>query len=116
MVSVAKARVKGRLFALPMGYPALATGDGWAWGYLLTLRDTAVLAGFDTLEDYDPARSSAENEYERIKVDVFLEDGAPAGDAWAYVMDIDKINGMKGVIISNGDWDVEDPEELPSLD
>ncbi|WP_309395906.1 gamma-glutamylcyclotransferase family protein [Cerasicoccus maritimus] len=110
-----KAKVKGNLYALPMGYPAMAPGDGWAHGYLLTLHDEAVLKGFDTLEDYEPGRCPSENEYQRVEVNVYLEDGEDIGAAWTYVMDIDRINSHQGVIIANGDWDVDDPDTLPSL-
>jgi len=114
--SMSRARVRGRLFALPMGYPALVLGDGWAWGYLLTLRDSAVLKGFDTLEDFDPSRPAEENEYQRVKVDVVLENGATDGGVWAYVMDVEKVNALRGVIITNGEWVIDDTESLPSLD
>ncbi|MBK1857811.1 gamma-glutamylcyclotransferase family protein [Cerasicoccus arenae] len=113
--NILKAKVKGSLFALPLGYPALVTGDGWVQGYLLTLYDEAVLAGFDMLEDYDPDRCSSENEYERVEVSVYFEDGQAAGSAWAYVMELDRVNQQQGVIIANGDWDVDDPDTLPSL-
>lgn len=113
--NVVKAKVKGNLYALPMGYPALAMGDGWTRGYILTLHDEAVLAGFDTLEDYELGRDPSLNEYQRVETAVYLEDGEPSGTAWVYVMDIEKINRVQGVIIPNGDWDVDDPDALPSL-
>lgn len=110
-----KAKVRGNLYSLPMGYPALAQGDGWAKGYLLTLHDDAVLAGFDMLEDYEVGRDPSENEYQRVEVGVYLDDGESAGTAWAYVMDLERINSLQGVIIANGDWDVDDPDALPSM-
>jgi len=110
-----QAKVKGNLYALPMGYPALAKGDGWAMGYLLTLHDDAVLAGFDMLEDYDPERNPSENEYQRVEVTVYTLDGEAVGSAWTYIMSLDRINELQGVIITNGDWDVDDPDTLPSM-
>jgi len=112
---VVRARVKGRLFVLGMGYPALVLGDGWAWGYVLTLQDSAVLVGFDMLEDYDPTRPPSENEYQRVEVDVFLEDGTPRGKVWTYVMDMEKVTHYGGVLVRDGDWATDSPERLPPL-
>lgn len=110
-----EAKVRGNLYALPMGYPALAKGDGWAQGYLLTLHDEAVLAGFDMLEDYDPDRAPSENEYQRVEVSVYSNEDDAIGTAWTYIMDLDRINELHGVIIANGEWDVDDPDSLPSM-
>ncbi|MEO0794618.1 MAG: gamma-glutamylcyclotransferase family protein [Verrucomicrobiota bacterium] len=115
VVSAIPARVKGQLFALPAGYPALTHGDGWTHGYLLTLKDAAVLAGFDSLEGYEVGRRSEDNEYDRVEIDVYWEDGGIAGRSWTYMMSIDRINALKGVLISNGEWDVDDPDEIPAL-
>lgn len=115
VVNILKAQVRGNLYALPMGYPALTQGDGWVQGYLLTLHDEAVLAGFDTLEAYEEGRDPSLNEYQRIEVGVYLEDRTPVGSAWVYLMDIDRINRFQGVIIHNGEWEVDDPDTLPSL-
>lgn len=115
VTSCLAAKVRGQLFALSVGYPALVHGDGWAHGHLLTLRDEAVLSGFDTLEGYEPGRDPGENEYERIRAEIFDETGESLGEAWAYVMSHERVNALGGVLLASGDWDVDDPDALPAL-
>ncbi|WP_442945112.1 gamma-glutamylcyclotransferase [Nostoc sp.] len=56
--SVKKAFVQGKLFALPMGYPAMTLGDSKVYGYLLSLSNPKILNELDVLEDYQPHRQT----------------------------------------------------------
>ncbi len=49
VVEAQRAFTLGRLFALPMGYPAMTTGADIVHGYLLTFADLAILDALDEL-------------------------------------------------------------------
>jgi gamma-glutamylcyclotransferase (GGCT)/AIG2-like uncharacterized protein YtfP len=100
-----EAKVRGRLFHLPAGYPALVAGGGeWARGFVLEFLGDAALAGVDGLEGYDPDGPPEANEYERIVVDGFRPDGGPLGRVWTYVMDEAKARGLGGEPVDGGNW------------
>lgn len=101
------AKVRGQLFDLPVGYPALvAGGDDWAWGCVLSFRREADFAEVDRLEGFDPWGPPAENEYQRIKVETFTSEGEALGPVWTYVMDNAKVHRLGGARIEDGDWPV----------
>ena len=92
VVDAKKAWVRGQLYSLPQGYPAMTTGDGWVKGYLFTLDETAMV-GLDYLEGYTPdgcenlhSDNDFEEEYTRQRTTVFDLTGQPMGEAWVYVM------------------------------
>jgi len=43
VVDVKKAFAQGKLFALPMGYPAMTLGDSQVYGYLLSFSNPRIL-------------------------------------------------------------------------
>jgi gamma-glutamylcyclotransferase (GGCT)/AIG2-like uncharacterized protein YtfP len=65
VVDAKKAYTFGKLFALPMGYPAMTLGHSLVYGYLLTFLEQKVLNNLDILEDYQPSRQMSENLYNR---------------------------------------------------
>ena len=100
-----RARARGRLFALPVGYPAARFGgEEWIRGHVLELTDEDALVGFDRLEGFRPGRSPAENEYERRRVEIFDEEGRSLGKVWAYEMEARRIAEAGGVEIPEGRW------------
>jgi gamma-glutamylcyclotransferase (GGCT)/AIG2-like uncharacterized protein YtfP len=98
---------RGRLYDLPAGYPAMTVGDGWVRGYVLGLADPSLLARLDDYEDYHPERPESENLYYRVEIEVFAADlQAPVclGQAWAYLMQPAKIQGLGGYYLASGNW------------
>jgi gamma-glutamylcyclotransferase (GGCT)/AIG2-like uncharacterized protein YtfP len=99
-----KAKVRGQLFDLPVGYPAMMSGTQWVQGYLLQLCDDTVLLRLDQLEDYQPNRPEQENEYLRRWVEVFDEQERSLGGTWAYFMSAQNIRQHLGEWVVTGDW------------
>lgn len=99
------AMVKGLLFHLPMGYPALCIDhtDCWAHGFILTLTNEAALAGFDFLEGYHATRSENKNEYQRVRFDA-LTGNKQKLNVWTYVMKVEKIDALGGTPVPGGNW------------
>jgi gamma-glutamylcyclotransferase (GGCT)/AIG2-like uncharacterized protein YtfP len=100
-----KAFTKGKLYHLPtLGYPAITEGEGKVEGYLLTFFDDQVLANLDNLEDYHPDNSPEQNGYQRRLIMVYNVSEKPLGNAWAYFMEFEKIQALKGVLVPSGCW------------
>ncbi|AFY76804.1 MAG: gamma-glutamylcyclotransferase [Hydrococcus sp. C42_A2020_068] len=104
VVEAKKAYTWGELYHLPLGYPALTQGNRKAIGFLLTFADEGVLERLDELEDYHPQRSPQENEYERHKLLVYDLSGEPLGEAWGYLMALEKVRQLGGVLVPSGWW------------
>ncbi len=102
-----RARVRGKLFHLSVGYPAAVFDEeGWVQGVVLELRDPESLAGLDALEGFDPAhRGTGRNEYDRLRVEAYRENSDRADLVWAYGMDLRGIERWDGSWIESGDWD-----------
>lgn len=98
------AQVRGRLYRLPLGYPAMVAGDEWVKGYVLTFKNDAILAELDELEDYRSDRPAEANEYQRQRVEVFDENGRSLGVAWTYWMTLEKVEHLQGEWIATGEW------------
>lgn len=96
VVDAKKAYTFGKLFALPMGYPAMTLGDSHVYGYLLTFVDAGVLNNLDILEDYQPSRQRTENLYNRQEVEIYDLQGRSLGIAWVYLMTPQQICQLKG--------------------
>jgi len=94
----------GQLFALPAGYPAMISGEGRVYGFLLRFSDSAILAHLDRLEDYDPRRDRAQNEYQRESIAIFDLNFKPLNTAWAYFMLPDRVRCLGGIFLPDGTW------------
>jgi gamma-glutamylcyclotransferase (GGCT)/AIG2-like uncharacterized protein YtfP len=92
-------------------------GDGWVKGWWLRLKDEAALRGLDAWEGYEEGRLYSENEYERVRVECWGEEkkdfttelaenrsGESLGEAWVYVMGVEKIAALEGVEVPGGEW------------
>ncbi|MEZ4238513.1 MAG: gamma-glutamylcyclotransferase family protein [Myxococcota bacterium] len=89
------AQVRGALYRLPAGYPALVADDaGWVHGELVDPPSAPVLALLDTYEGVD------EGLYRRIVCDVRV--GLRTQPAWAYVMDA--AQARRGRRVEDGRW------------
>ncbi|MEH2071867.1 MAG: gamma-glutamylcyclotransferase [Nostoc sp.] len=104
VVDVKKAFVQGKLFALPMGYPAMTLGDSQVYGYLLSFPNPAILNQLDVLEDYHPTREISQNLYNRKTVEVYQGEWLSLGWAWVYLMSLERVNELGGVLQADGWW------------
>ncbi len=104
VVEAQRAIALGLLFALPLGYPAMTTGDLPVQGFLLSFTDPDVLDRLDWLEDYNPQRPAVENEYNRQKIQTYSPSWQPLDWAWVYLMTLEQVNRLGGVLLTNGCW------------
>ena len=105
VVKVRQAIARGQLFALPLGYPAMTVGEGIIQGVILSFPDDSILSDLDQLEDYQPDRLAAQNEYQRQQVQTYQpENQHPLEVTWAYVMEITKVQALGGVQLPQGYW------------
>jgi gamma-glutamylcyclotransferase (GGCT)/AIG2-like uncharacterized protein YtfP len=93
----------GRIYHLPVGYPAMTLEEGWVQGVLLTFNDPQVLDPLDGLEGYYPDRPQ-ESEYRRIRHTIYTRDRRPLTEAWLYVMTREQVDGMDGQWLPHGHW------------
>jgi len=104
VVNAKRAVTIGKLFALPMGYPAMTPGQHEVHGYLLSFADPEILSALDYLEDYQPIRAMSENLYNRQQVEVYALQGEFLGWAWAYFMSLELVGKFKGTLQADGWW------------
>jgi len=102
-LEIQEAIAYGTLYALPMGYPAMTCGNSLVHGFLLSFSDPKILIALDELEDYCPDRSIEQNEYYRQKTQTFSLTRQPLGDAWVYLMELEKAKRL-GVLLPEGHW------------
>jgi gamma-glutamylcyclotransferase (GGCT)/AIG2-like uncharacterized protein YtfP len=107
IVDAKKAWVRGELYALPQGYPAMTQGNNLVYGYLLSFTDSEVLNSLDELEDYSTQRAISENLYNRKQVEVYDLKNNSLDFAWIYLMSFDKVCQLKGTPQTDGWWSAE---------
>lgn len=93
----------GRLYHLPVGYPALTLESGWVQGVLLTFSSPHVLTALDQFEDYNPQQPAA-SEYQRRQHHIYSPNGSNLGLAWVYVMSQERVEGLRGQWLPEGYW------------
>lgn len=96
--------VRGRLYHLPRGYPALVLpGGDRVCGQCLQLRPAGeALAALDALEEfYGPGQRR--NEYERVRGTVWY-DGGGCGEAFFYCWPPGQALEAGAVYLPAGDW------------
>ncbi len=104
LVNAQRAMALGKLFALPVGYPAMTLGDTFVQGYLLSFADSENLTELDQLEDYQTTRQKSENLYNREQIEIFNLDWLSLGQAWVYLMTLDRVHQLVGVPQLDGWW------------
>ena len=104
VVEAKKAWVRGELYSLPQGYPAMTTGNDKVYGYLLSFANAEVLSSLDELEGYHPQRPNQENFYNRTQVEIFDLENNSLGLAWVYLMSLMMIFQFKGTLQTDGWW------------
>ncbi|WP_392532919.1 gamma-glutamylcyclotransferase [Nostoc sp. C117] len=104
VVDVKRAFVQGKLFALPMGNPAMTLGYTQVHGYLLSFPNPTILNHLDALEDYQPARPMSENLYNRKTIEVYEGQSLSLGWAWVYLMSLERVEELGGFLQPDGCW------------
>lgn len=98
---VEKGSIRGTLYHLPEGYPAVIEGDTPVYGEVCTLSNRRLIKSLDLLEGYmGPGEN---NLYERQKMSVTLEDGTQT-ECWSYIYVNEKYAKKKGTLVTHGDW------------
>jgi gamma-glutamylcyclotransferase (GGCT)/AIG2-like uncharacterized protein YtfP len=107
VIASQRAYIYGDLYHFSsLGYPGAIHGTRQVHGFVLSFDDATILSKLDDLEDYDPQRQSAENDYTRELVTTHTLDKTPSGSAWAYFMNPHHIQQFGGILIRNGWWAV----------
>ncbi len=92
-----KARVRGQIFRLPAGYPAMKLGgNDFVHGELVQDCDERIL---DLLDQYEGVNDGL---YKRVEVTALC--GLERVEAWAWIMDDPYLRG--GRLIESGRWTV----------
>ncbi|MDM9379501.1 gamma-glutamylcyclotransferase [Chlorogloeopsis sp. ULAP01] len=104
VINATEAFALGKLFALPVGYPAMTLGHRPVYGYLLEFSSVDVLAELDELEDYYPARSTSENLYNRQQIKIYDLQGRSLGWVWVYLMTPELVSNLGGTFLPDGCW------------
>lgn len=106
VVTSHSAYIDGDLYHLPrLGYPGAIHGPRQVRGFVLSFDNSAILQDLDELEDYDPQRQPAENDYTRELVTTYTPDGISGISAWAYFMTSDRIQQFDGILLPDGWWE-----------
>jgi len=101
------AKIQGELYDLNVGYPGLRlSGSDWVQGYLLSFPNEADFLRLDELEGFVPGRDPDQNEYNRLKVPCFDQQGALIGEHWAYEMTEATFQSHQCTRIPDGNWPV----------
>ena len=98
------AMIRGCLYHLPLGYPAVTEGKDWVQGVLLSFYSAKLLAALDELEDYYSDRLPQANEYQRQLRPAFTPNHQPLGKAWVYLMLPEQVQQFRGEYRPSGFW------------
>lgn len=93
----------GKLFALPLGYPAMTKGESLVKGFLLSFPECDILLQLDLLEGFNPS-TVANNEYNRQLIETYNLDLVSLGLAWAYLMTPKQVDSLSGIFLDDGWW------------
>ena len=104
VIDTKRAIAPGKLFALPMGYPAMTLENSQVQGYLLSFADLGIFSQLDELEDYHPHRPISENLYNRQEIEICDLQGLSLGLAWVYFMSPQKVRQLGGILQPDGWW------------
>ncbi|PSN15390.1 hypothetical protein C7293_07435 [filamentous cyanobacterium CCT1] len=103
LVTSLPALAMGRLYHLPLGYPAMTLEPGWVQGILLIFSSPDCLHAIDAFEEYYPDRSES-SEYQRDRHPVFNLQRQPLSTAWIYTMTRDRVTALGGRWLPQGHW------------
>lgn len=103
LVASQPAMAMGRLYQLPLGYPAMTLEKGWVQGMLLTFPNATCLNPIDAFEEYFPDRPES-SEYQRDRHLVYDLQRQPLETAWIYTMTRDRVAALAGQWLPHGHW------------
>ncbi|NMF83614.1 gamma-glutamylcyclotransferase family protein [Nodosilinea sp. P-1105] len=106
------AMAPGRLYRLPLGYPAMTLEEGWVQGVLLTFGNAAILTTLDEFEEYYPDNPKA-SEYQRLRHGVYNLEQTFLTQAWVYTMSLDRVQALGGRWLPEGYWSQAVSKETP---
>ena len=98
---IEKGTIKGELYHLPAGYPAITSGENLIHGEICTLSHNKHLKSIDLLEGYTGDEKI--DLYTREKRTVTLQDGSTT-ECWVYIYMDENYVKRKGKYIEHGDW------------
>lgn len=98
------AYTRGQLYHLPPGYPGMTMGNNKVRGYLLSFGDSQILSDLDALENYSENRAAQLNDYYRQKVPVYSLSNESLGNAWCYLMSLEKVTFYQGKLLTTPSW------------
>ncbi len=107
VIEIIEANIRGKLFDLPLGYPAAVEGEGKIEGFLYTFHQLDILASIDELEGYQASRSLNENEYYRKVVPIYDSKDGFLTEAWTYFMTPEKVKQTGGIPLFSTYWSRE---------
>lgn len=102
-IATIPAQAKGRLYHLPLGYPAMTSEPGWTRGILITFADEMPLKAIDAFEEYYADRPGV-SEYHRHCRPVFDLSKKKLGSAWVYTMEHERVVSLGGLWLPGGCW------------
>jgi gamma-glutamylcyclotransferase (GGCT)/AIG2-like uncharacterized protein YtfP len=107
VASIYRAYIYGELYDLPLlGYPGAIHGTSKVQGFVLQFATDRILARLDVLEDYEPHRDPAANDYNREAVVAYTSaDRVADTQVWAYFMNPELVRRGGGVRIADGWWE-----------
>ena len=105
----------GQLYSLPLGYPAMTAGNQLIQGVVLSFTDAAILAILDAFEKHDPEKlkryvphlpidTRHTLDYDRRQIKTYDQAHHPIGNAWSYMMQVEHVQLLGGVVVPNGNW------------
>ena len=111
VITSRRAQIEGNLYDLPgLGYPGAIHGNSRVHGFVLSFDRPTILAELDDLEDFEPHRDPAKNDYNRESIVAYL---APVENrtanivAWAYFMNPELVRRYQGIYLPDGWWGVD---------
>lgn len=102
-IAAQPAQTVGRLYHLPLGYPAMTTEPGWVQGALLTLASADALTAIDAFEEYYPDRPQS-SEYQRSLQTIYDLNQHSLETAWVYTMNPEQVSRCGGLWLPDGYW------------
>jgi gamma-glutamylcyclotransferase (GGCT)/AIG2-like uncharacterized protein YtfP len=101
------AHIEGNLYDLSaLGYPGAIHGNSRVHGFVLSFDRPTILAELDELENFQPHRDPAENDYNRESIVAYLStDRTSSIVAWAYFMNPELVRRCGGIHLPNGWWE-----------
>lgn len=109
VIAAQKVYTYGKLYHLCLGYPGMTSGKDQVQGYLLTFADESALTELDELETYDPQGKPEQNEYQRQLLPIYDLKNNYLGEAWGYIMTLEKVRAFQGIYLPSGWWSEFNP-------